>query len=93
MRLLDLLGRRWVLRIIWELRGEPLTFRTLREACSDVSPSVLQARLADLRAAGLVESRAGAGYTLTERARTLLPVMRELGRWAERWVADLPERS
>jgi DNA-binding HxlR family transcriptional regulator len=92
MRLLDLLGRRWVLRILWELRGTPLTFRALRAACSDVSPSVLQGRLDDLRAAGLVALQTG-GYGLTERGRTLVPMMRDLGRWAEDWAAGLPFRN
>ena len=49
MALLDLLGRRWSLRVLWELRDGPLTSRALRAACDEASPSVLQARLADLR--------------------------------------------
>ena len=49
MALLDLLGRRWTLRILWELRAQPLTSRALRTACDEASPTVLQARLADLR--------------------------------------------
>src|SRR3977135_4139882 len=55
MALLDLLGRRWSLRILWELRDQPLTSRALRTACDDASPTVLQARLSDLREANLVE--------------------------------------
>lgn len=55
MALLDLLGRRWSLRILWELREATLTSRALREACDDASPTVLQARLAELRQAGFVE--------------------------------------
>src|SRR6478736_6675281 len=55
MALLDLLGRRWTLRIIWELRERSLTSRALRTACDEASPTVLQARLSELRQAGLVE--------------------------------------
>src|ERR1051325_465769 len=62
MVLLDLLGRRWTLRILWELRGAPLTSRALREACDDASPTVLQARLTDLRDAGLVRHEKASGY-------------------------------
>ena len=40
MALLDLLGRRWTLRIAWELRDGPLTSRALRTACDDASPTV-----------------------------------------------------
>ena len=52
MALLDLLGRRWSLRILWELRDAPLTSRRLRAACDEASPTVLQARLSELRQAG-----------------------------------------
>ena len=51
MVLLDLMGRRWTLRIIWELRGEALTSRALRERCDDISPTVLQTRVGELREA------------------------------------------
>ena len=44
MALLDLLGRRMTLRILWELRDRRLTFRALQEA-ADTNPSVLNARL------------------------------------------------
>ncbi|MDT5014429.1 MAG: hypothetical protein QOD39_589, partial [Mycobacterium sp.] len=30
---LDMLGRRGALRVLWELRADPLTFRTLQAAC------------------------------------------------------------
>ena len=37
MALLDLLGRRWTLRIGWELRNGPMGFRELQRRCSMVS--------------------------------------------------------
>ena len=55
MALLDLLGRRWSLRIIWELREAALTSRALRTACDEASPTILQTRLTELREAGFVE--------------------------------------
>src|SRR5205809_4769441 len=71
MALLDLLGRRWTLRILWELRAQPLTSRALRTACDEASPTVLQARLADLREAGFVALPAEGGYRLTPLGREL----------------------
>ena len=65
MALLDLLGRRWSLRIMWELREQPLTSRALRTACDEASPTVLQARLSELREAGFVELVPASGYGLT----------------------------
>jgi DNA-binding HxlR family transcriptional regulator len=84
MALLDLLGRRWTLRILWELRESTLTSRALREACDDASPTVLQARLAELRQAGFVEL-APDGYRLTETGKELLGTLLPLHRFAERW--------
>jgi DNA-binding HxlR family transcriptional regulator len=85
MVLLDLLGRRWTLRILWELRESTLTSRALREACDDASPTVLQARLADLRQAGLVELASASGYRLTDMGRELHGTFLPLHRFAERW--------
>jgi DNA-binding HxlR family transcriptional regulator len=91
MALLDLLGRRWTLRILWELRGEPLTSRALRSACDEASPTVLQARLKDLREAGFVELADGGGYRLTPLGRELSDNVLPLHRFAERWKGQLLE--
>src|ERR1700754_1632657 len=72
MALLVLLGRRWTLRIVWELRDGPLTSRALRTACDEASPTVIQTRLSELREAGLVELLPGDGYRLTELGRELM---------------------
>ena len=87
MALLDLLGRRWALRVGWELRdGEPRSFRELQSACDDASSSVLNQRLRELRAAGVVE-RDVAGYRLTPRGAELLELLLPLDAWAQTWAA------
>ena len=90
MALLDLLGRRWSLRIIWELRGASLTSRGLRTACDDASPTVLQARLSELRESGLVELAPDSGYRLTPLGRELFEQFLPLHRFAERWSKRKP---
>jgi DNA-binding HxlR family transcriptional regulator len=85
MALLDLLGRRWSLRILWELREAPLTSRALRAACDEASPTVLQARLSELRQAGFVELVPAGGYGLTATGKELLETFLPLHRFAERW--------
>jgi DNA-binding HxlR family transcriptional regulator len=87
MALLDLLGRRWMLRVLWELRDGALSFRALRERCDGLSPSVLNARLRETREAGLVELRADEGYALTADGATLLASLGPLYAWASRWGA------
>lgn len=88
MALLDLLGRRWTLRVIWELRDGWLTSRQLREACDDVSPTVLQARLSELREAGLVALEHRHGYVLTPLGRELLDQFLPINAFAERWAKE-----
>ena len=84
MAALDLLGRRWALRVIWELRGGPLRFRELQSA-SSVAPSVLNTRISELREAALVEL-GSSGYTLTTLGRSLLVALEPLASWAEEWA-------
>ena len=87
MALLDLLGRRWSLRIIWELREDrALTSRALRTACDEASPTIMQARLSELREAGFVELVAGDGYRLTTLGKELSENFHPLHRFAERWA-------
>jgi DNA-binding HxlR family transcriptional regulator len=84
MALLDLMGRRWTLRILWELREGPLRFRALRERCNDLSPTILNQRLRELREAGIA-SLVEQGYCLTTEGKDLLACLAPLNRWAERW--------
>ena len=85
MALLDLLGRRWALRVIWELRGQRLTFRELQATCGGISSSVLNDRLSELRAAGIVES-GDTGYGLTTEGRRLLEMFSPVEAWAQSWA-------
>ena len=85
MTLLDALGRRWTLRILWELRAGALSFRALRAAADDVSPSVLNARLAQLREMGVVGT-GDDGYMLTPSGRELAETLLVLNDWAKRYV-------
>ena len=87
MRVLDLLGRRWSLRALWELRDGPRTFRALREACHDVSPSSLNQRLTELRALGVV-ALGSDGYGLTPSGVRLSRILIDLSRWSEEALGD-----
>jgi len=91
MALLDLLGRRWALRTIWELRDGPLLFRSLQERCDGMSSSVLNQRLRELRAAGILEGGDG-GYRLTSEGERLLDAFPPINDWAERWASRLRDR-
>lgn len=92
MALLELLGQRWCLRILWELRDGPLTSRALRTAAGEISPSVLQARIDELREAGIVELGEG-GYALSDLGRELLEAFAPLYRFADRWAVAVAGRG
>ena len=89
MAALDLLGRRWTLRILWELRRKPYKFRDLQTRCDNMSTSVLSARLKDMQAQQLVDSTTETGWHLTEHGRSLLLVLAPLTDWSERWARDV----
>jgi DNA-binding HxlR family transcriptional regulator len=88
MALLDLLGRRWALRILWELRDEPRSFRSLQDACEGMSPSVLNQRLKELRETKLVDLDED-GYELTRLGVELQELLMPLDRFAKRWAKQL----
>ncbi|MFM9864843.1 MAG: winged helix-turn-helix transcriptional regulator [Micropepsaceae bacterium] len=89
MALLDLLGRRWSLRMIWELHRKPLTFRDLQTACGGISPTILNTRLGELRDAAIV-TQDDSGYDLTKEGEKLIKELLGLHRWAERWAKRKP---
>jgi DNA-binding HxlR family transcriptional regulator len=82
---IDLFHKRWTMRILWELRDGPVTFRELQAACSMVSSSVLNVRLSELREAQLVEHSSGEGYQLSGWGKELLLATQPLTAWASRW--------
>ncbi len=89
MALLDQLGRRWTLRILWELRDNHLTFRELQQACGAASPSVLNSRLRELRELRLVIHTRRAGYGLSPLGRGLLEFFTPLQAWSDEWAKAL----
>lgn len=92
MALLDLLGRRATLGILWALAEGPASFRALQERAGGVAASTLNTRLAELRDVGLVE-RTDAGYALTDDASALLEAGAPLVGWADDWAARITART
>jgi DNA-binding HxlR family transcriptional regulator len=89
MVLLDLLGRRMALRILWELFNveEPLSFRMLQSA-AETNPGLLNTRLKELRGAKLI-ALDEEGYSLTRAGRSLTTIVMPLNEWAKHWISNL----
>ena len=85
MVLLDLLGRRWTLRIVWELREEPRRFRELQDLIG-ASPTIINTRLGELKDAKLVQLDEARGYRLTSLGEELLRLFLSLHLWSEKWA-------
>ena len=89
MAALDLLGRRWTLRVIWELGQSPAGFRELRRRADQMSSSVLAERLRQLSEVGIVSTDDDGTYHLTDLGQGLQPALEPLRAWAETWSATL----
>ena len=88
MMLLDLLGQRWTLRVLWELRDGRLTFRQLQERCDQVSPTSLNNRLKQLRESQIIDHNDN-GYGFTELGQNLGDQLLELSHWSKKWAKSL----
>lgn len=86
MAAMDLLGRRWALRILWELRDGPVGARALRDRCDEMSSSVLYDRLRELGDAGLVSQDHDGAYRLSDLGAGLGEALAPLSAWADEWA-------
>jgi DNA-binding HxlR family transcriptional regulator len=99
MAALDLLGRRWILRVIWELHqhGGPIGFRDLQRRCDGMSSSVLSTRLTELRESGLAAPTPDSTWHLTALGTDLVTAMGPLLDWSRTWAEQqsslTPERT
>ena len=91
MALLDLLGRRMTFAFCGSCAISASPSAALQEA-AETNPSVLNARLAELRSARLVEHGAD-GYGLTPDGASLLATFLPLNAWAEQWAATLAPKA
>jgi DNA-binding HxlR family transcriptional regulator len=89
MAALDLFGRRWTLRIIWELRDGELGFRPLQQRCDNMSSSVLRQRLTELLDARLLYQLPDSRYALTPIGHRVYQALRPLTRWSREWSEEL----
>lgn len=90
MALLDLLGRTWALGIVWQLSQDNATFRELQQRCEQISPSLLNTRLKELKVLKLVESTPS-GYQLTVSGQELFTIVAPLGEWSLQWASQFKE--
>ncbi len=93
MAALDLLGHRWLLRVVWELRNGPIGFRSLAQQCDSVSTAVLRDRVLELAEAGIVEQNDERQYQLTPLGHDLIVALTPIDAWSKRWAIAIGGRA
>lgn len=91
-RALDLIGERWTLVLVRHLLPGPRGFQELRTR-TGIAPRVLTTRLRQMIERGLVEPvevGARSHYALTERGRSLQPIVTAIARW---WVLEAMDET
>ena len=95
---LNLLGGKWKVVILARLKEQPLRYAELRQRIPGLSDKVLTERLVDLQRQGWIErGRDGNGsgrsrYRLTEKGRTLRPVLQQLYEWGAEQAVEMNVR-
>jgi DNA-binding HxlR family transcriptional regulator len=90
-RTLDIIGERWTVLILRDLfREGPRRFQDFQQSLAGISPNTLSARLKTLEEHAIVERRffaehpPRAEYLLTEKGRTLGPILKSLYEWGQK---------
>ena len=92
-QLLSLLESRYAMRVLWALKdGHPQTFRLLQDSVGGITPNTLNARIKELRAAGLM-GHGDDGYIVTAAGADLLKRMNEMSGFASRWAATQAKKK
>lgn len=88
----ELLGKRWTGLIIQVLLSGPKRFKDISDVITGMSDRMLSERFKELEAAGVIlrhvypETPVRIEYELSEKGKSLEPVMLEVQKWAERWA-------
>lgn len=88
---MSILSQRWTGLIIYQLLNGPQRFCSI-ESSIGISGRLLSERLKDLEQAGIVvrevypETPVRIEYSLTEKGRSLEPIMKEIENWSHSWL-------
>lgn len=94
---LAILGNKWTALIVKELSEGCARFSALEAALPGISPRTLSQRLDEMERCGLITKKSFAEvpprveYTLMPKGRDLIPILKSMADWGERY--PLPARS
>lgn len=89
IKLLEVLGSKWNLMIIWNLHGESLRFTELQKRMGDVNSKTITSHLRYLEKCHIInrvvypEVPPRVEYSLTEHGKGFLPVFNAIKAWGQ----------
>lgn len=92
---LELIGQKWKIPILWHLSEDgALHYSELRRAIFGITNIMLTKNLRELEASELISREIfetnppRVRYSLTERGKSLVPILKELERWGKSQMAQ-----
>ena len=90
----EVLGERWTILIIFALCDGSSRFNGLQRALPRISASTLAQRLRSLEKSRVISKQASVDggtieYQLTDAGEDLVPIVKQMGQWGQRWARDL----
>ncbi|MBV2197227.1 winged helix-turn-helix transcriptional regulator [Bacillus velezensis] len=88
----DILSKRWVALIVFQLLNGQRRFSEIEAALPNLSGRVLSERLKELETEGVIkrdvipETPVRIEYSLTEKGRALAPILEEISKWSSTWI-------
>src|SRR6185312_10081682 len=90
---MEIIGSKWTALILRDLAGGPKRFSVLEKSVGKINPRTLSQRLDDLERQGIITKESFAEvpprieYTLTEKGEDLLPILKQMATWGEKYYA------
>lgn len=90
-----IVGNKWTALILRDLFSGPKRFGQLEKSVGDINPRTLSQRLDALEEHGIITKHNYAEvpprteYTLTQKGRDLLPILKQMAAWGTKYGQDL----
>lgn len=87
---IDIIGSKWTALLLRDLATGPKRFGDFERSICTLNPRTLSRRLDDLETQGIIkkcpsDTPLHQSYTLTQKGRDLLPVLRQMAEWGEKY--------
>lgn len=91
---MEIIGNKWTALILRDLAGGTKRFSELQESVGTINPRTLSQRLDDLEDRGIITKKSfnevppRIEYTLTQKGQDLVPVLKQMAAWGEKYYEN-----